>query len=89
METPQPCPHCKRVSSGITFRSADAAAFMLFHSRLMDDVASGLLVVDWGDLPWTDYIDCEVRCPQCGTRFRLTCETYHGSGGEWKIEPRD
>jgi len=38
------------------------------------------------DEPWPDYIELRLRCRACGTRFRLTAETYHGTGGSWRIE---
>ena len=34
-----------------------------------------------GSLAREDYMDCVVRCPACGSRFELLCETYHGRGG--------
>ena len=31
-----------------------------------------------------DYIEHTFQCSQCGQRFRLFVETYHGSGGHWQ-----
>jgi len=36
--------------------------------------------------PWPDYIELRLRCCACGTRFKLTTETYHGTGGSWRID---
>ena len=34
--------------------------------------------------PWPDAIESAFRCTQCGQRFRLGVETYHGAGGSWQ-----
>jgi hypothetical protein len=34
--------------------------------------------------PWPDVIESGFRCSQCGQRFRLGAETYHGAGGSWR-----
>jgi hypothetical protein len=36
--------------------------------------------------PWEDYLNYEFRSTNCGQGFRLTAETYHGAGGEWRAE---
>jgi hypothetical protein len=33
---------------------------------------------------WSDIVLFEFKCNFCGQRFKLSCETYHGAGGEWK-----
>ena len=82
------CPHCEQLPAKLKFRHVDASVFMSFHSKLCEDVARGVLRVESGDLQWSDIIECTIRCAHCGTRFQLVCETYHGSGGEWHVEPR-
>ena len=32
---------------------------------------------------WGDIVSHEFKCTGCGQKFRLSAETYHGSGGEW------
>ncbi|MBI4767135.1 MAG: hypothetical protein HY787_21525 [Deltaproteobacteria bacterium] len=34
--------------------------------------------------PWPDVMIYYFQCSRCGQLFRLSAETYHGSGGEWK-----
>ncbi len=34
--------------------------------------------------PWPDVFEYRFCCAQCGRRFRLVAETYHGSGGSWQ-----
>jgi hypothetical protein len=34
--------------------------------------------------PWPDVIRAAFRCTQCGERFELSVETYHGAGGRWQ-----
>lgn len=34
---------------------------------------------------WPDYFECRFKCSQCGTKFKLHIETYHGSGGAWEV----
>lgn len=34
--------------------------------------------------PWDDVLTFGFRCTSCGQLFRLSAETYHGSGGEWR-----
>src|SRR5262245_12116251 len=33
---------------------------------------------------WDDLVDYVLACSSCGQQFRLSAETYHGAGGEWK-----
>lgn len=35
---------------------------------------------------WDDYLSYRFSCNRCGQAFRLTAETYHGSGGAWRPE---
>jgi hypothetical protein len=35
------------------------------------------------DGPWPDYIDMLFEEAKSGQRYRLSVETYHGSGGTW------
>ena len=35
---------------------------------------------------WPDYLEYHFRCSACGQGFKLTAETYHGSGGGWDVE---
>jgi phage terminase large subunit GpA-like protein len=35
---------------------------------------------------WDDYLNYRFACNHCGQAFRLTAETYHGSGGAWRPE---
>jgi hypothetical protein len=38
--------------------------------------------------PWDDYVEHYFSCTLCGRLFKLSAETYHGSGGTWSpIEP--
>ena len=54
----------------------------------------GILKLDQSDFsslsetgPWGDGFDYYFECSTCGQKFRLSAETYHGSGGAW--EPID
>lgn len=54
------------------------------HERLFfDGVKSGVLEIVDGSLQWSDHIDCTLRCLFCKQQFRLSCETYHVSGGQF------
>jgi len=34
--------------------------------------------------PWPDDIlEYRFACTECGATYMLSCETYHGSGGDW------
>jgi len=33
--------------------------------------------------PWDDVLLYEFSCRSCGSRFRLSADTYHGRGGDW------
>ena len=54
------------------FKPADAAL-------ALDDLNA---VSDVG--PWPDYIEAYFTNPKTGERYKLTAETYHGSGGSWQ-----
>lgn len=34
--------------------------------------------------PYDDLIQFYFECPECKQLFSFGCETYHGSGGDWK-----
>lgn len=34
--------------------------------------------------PWGDYLEYYFECSRCGQLFRLSAETYRGSGGGWE-----
>ena len=34
--------------------------------------------------PWPDVMRYRFECPQCGRRFDLTADAYHGLGGVWR-----
>lgn len=53
------------------------------HNLATVAIANDQLAIANGDLQWSDYIECDLRCTDCGATFRLCCETYHGSGGTW------
>ncbi len=36
------------------------------------------------DGPWDDIVGYYFRCTSCGQLFSLSCEVYHGRGGEWR-----
>lgn len=39
------------------------------------------------DQPFPDVFRSAFRCRYCGQSFQLSCETYHGSGGRWSVQP--
>jgi len=36
------------------------------------------------DGPWPDYIEMHFEEANSGERYRLSVETYHGTGGTWE-----
>ncbi len=38
--------------------------------------------------PWDDILQYCFACTICGQPYRLSAETYHGSGGSWEPVPR-
>ena len=48
------------------------------HQKL-DDITVGETLPDW--------LQHHFACTACGRRFELSCETYHGSGGWWRLRP--
>ncbi len=36
--------------------------------------------------PWPDVLSYRFQCVKCGMHFGLSAETYHGQGGEWKVQ---
>lgn len=38
------------------------------------------------DGPWPDYIELHFRAPNTGQHYKLSVETYHGTGGAWSEE---
>lgn len=48
-------------------------------------VKPGVLEIVDGDLQYADFINCILRCSQCGQGFELCCEIYHGAGGHFTL----
>jgi hypothetical protein len=46
------------------------------------DFSSVLLADVSDDGPWPDFLDMRFRSP-AGRRYRLSVETFHGTGGSW------
>jgi hypothetical protein len=86
IDTPRPdvCTQCAPFRGGRKFGPADAKACMIFHESVALAVKDGLLRIRYGELQWSDVIDCGLECSRCGCRFRLAFETYRGSGGAWR-----
>jgi hypothetical protein len=80
----QGCSTCAAYSESRPIASPDDLVSL--HAILMTAIRSGALEIEFGDLQWDDSIDCTLKCPVCSQRFQLTCDTYHGSGGEWRVE---
>lgn len=38
------------------------------------------------DGPWPDYFELHFLAPNTGQRYKLSVETYHGTGGMWSEE---
>jgi hypothetical protein len=52
-------------------------------AAVQEALGRGRLEIVSGDLQWQDYMECVLRHTSTGRRYRLECETYHGSGGRW------
>ena len=54
----------------------------------IEDVTRDPVDVPFADLAngaqWNDIVLFQFRCRQCGQKFELSAETYHGQGGHWK-----
>ena len=38
------------------------------------------------DMPWpNDFFEHIFECKFCSQKFKLSVETYHGSGGSWEV----
>lgn len=73
------CPSCRQFTQAKITSSQQLQD--LHHKLLSSGVQADVLTIVDGDLQWSDVMECTLRCVSCGQRFRLTCETYHGSGG--------
>jgi hypothetical protein len=44
----------------------------LHHRLFFSGVKPGVLVIEDGDLQWSDSMECVLRCTACGQRFKLS-----------------
>jgi hypothetical protein len=79
------CSQCSPLAEEKHFSSETFDQFRRFHECLiLDFVQKGLLKIAFGDLQWSDCIECGLVCTKCGGKFQFSAETYHQSGGEWR-----
>lgn len=87
------CPACKdlNIEFQIRFPSDLRKAIAVVSDHLADGTISNVTTGD--GLPfdelvssgkWDDVLLYHFQCNTCGQLFRLSAETYHGSGGRWK-----
>lgn len=91
------CDRCDELNREVAIAYPSALRRILQRTRVL--IADGTLVVAqpegsatggqaFDDLnvegPWPDYMEYGFACSQCGQRFRLEAETYHGAGGYWR-----
>lgn len=87
------CPRCAGFTDAVRLRLPHE--YIELVSQLRQVIAEGTLAIESGDCPleeirsgatWPgDALEHRFRCTSCGQRFRLTAETYHGSGGRWDL----
>lgn len=77
------CKHCDGFRVNIEISSPSQLSEVV--DRALSAISDGSLGIVAGDLCYEDFIDCELQCRSCGSRFKLVCETYHGSGGSWSV----
>jgi len=94
------CENCKDVNieSGIRGPAEFDKALRIVRANLDDgtivetsrECSTPLIQVN-GAGPYTEDIYLyHFECPKCKLGFKLSCNTYHGSGGEWKpLKDRD
>jgi hypothetical protein len=77
------CESCAEFQDEVAIRSSKVLNDLI--AKAAAAIADGTLVVVAGDLQWCDSMECELKCATCSRRFELSCETYHGGGGTWRI----
>jgi hypothetical protein len=76
------CNSCKEFWQEKTLQTPAVLEALL--SETSRAVAERRFIILSGELTWSDYIECDLSCRGCGQEFELRCETYHGSGGNWR-----
>lgn len=96
----QGCNHCKEVcevfkislprdlSKAIRVAKANLADGTIVESKFWPRQYAALTTQSFTNVPdkapWDDVLEYYFECPSCHQLFRLSAETYHGSGGTWK-----
>ena len=86
------CEQCKRLT--ITQRIESQSRLYDILSQIRKFIENDLIQFKKGncdleaimpDKAWpADIIILEFKCTNCQNEFVLSCDTYHGSGGDWK-----
>jgi hypothetical protein len=89
------CQNCKDLNMKVEIRSPRELKKVL--EAIKEHVGTGILTVlpeesPWSKPfaqvnisgPWDNIVNYVFRCNSCAKKSRLSAETYHGSGGQWK-----
>ena len=93
------CEHCKEVQTNYEIRSPNELrkAIRVVRANLKDGTIAqssywpeGIMKIENEPFenikdsgPFDDVMQYYFECPKCSQIYSLSCETYHGSGGEW------
>lgn len=87
------CSQCDGFKEKITIKNP--YEYFNLVEQLKEILAKGTLVLIEGncdlsdlksDRPFpNDYIHHIFKCAKCNSKYQLSVETYHGSGGKWDI----
>jgi len=66
-------------------RDLVASGALVQMNKSGTDFPSVLLADVSDDGPWPDFLDMHFSSP-AGRRYRLSVETFHGTGGSWSLD---
>jgi heterodisulfide reductase subunit C len=77
------CPQCSSLAEPIKFTWEMYGELKQFHERLiLEFVQKGILKIAYGDLQWSECIECGLCCSKCGRRFQFFASSK--GSGDWR-----
>ena len=81
------CDYCADLRPTVRIKTPQKLSKILLRAadRLADGTLADITLANRRLHGWYDFLTHYFQCTHCNAVFEIFAETYHGSGGEWKM----